>query len=112
MSEGNKGFAHLAPEDACARLDGDEPLLVADIRDPQSYAQGHIPGSVHLSNANLADFIAHTPKTTPIAVCCYHGISSQNAAQLLAANGFTTVYSLDGGFEHWRLHYAVQVDSP
>ncbi len=33
---------------------------------------------------------------------CYHGISSQGAAQYLVNQGFEEVYSVDGGFEAWH----------
>jgi thiosulfate sulfurtransferase len=38
----------------------------------------------------------------PILVMCYHGISSQGAAQYLVNQGFEEVYSVDGGFEAWH----------
>ncbi|EEZ42274.1 thiosulfate sulfurtransferase GlpE [Photobacterium damselae subsp. damselae CIP 102761] len=38
----------------------------------------------------------------PVIVMCYHGISSQGAAQYLLHQGFEQVYSLEGGFEAWR----------
>ncbi len=46
-----------------------------------------------------------TPLDQPAVVVCYHGRSSQGAAQYLAEQGFDTVYSMDGGFESWRLAY-------
>tara|TARA_R110000751_G_scaffold135943_1_gene238893 strand:- start:240 stop:560 length:321 start_codon:yes stop_codon:yes gene_type:complete len=82
---------------------------LADIRDPQSYSQGHIPGAVRLDNDNLGQFVAAADKQTPLVVCCYHGNSSQPAAAYLASQGFTAVYSLDGGFELWRQQYPDQV---
>ncbi|MGL5628515.1 MAG: rhodanese-like domain-containing protein, partial [Plesiomonas shigelloides] len=38
----------------------------------------------------------------PVIVMCYHGNSSQGAAQYLVNQGFDEVYSLNGGFEAWR----------
>lgn len=38
----------------------------------------------------------------PVLVMCYHGISSQGAAQYLVNQGFEEVYSVDGGFEAWH----------
>ena len=35
----------------------------------------------------------------PVLVYCYHGISSQSAAEFLNQKGFEDVYSVDGGFE-------------
>jgi len=40
-------------------------------------------------------------------VVCYHGNSSQQAAQFFAGEGFNDVYSMDGGFEAWKLQYPV-----
>jgi len=76
---------------------------VADIRDPNSFAQGHISGSYNLSNENLHDYIAAADMDKPLLVCCYHGISSQQAAQFLVEQGFDEVYSINGGFEAWRV---------
>ena len=36
---------------------------------------------------------------------CYHGNSSQSAAAYLVGQGFSEVYSVDGGFELWRATY-------
>ncbi|WP_432472100.1 thiosulfate sulfurtransferase GlpE [Amphritea sp. HPY] len=76
--------------------------VIADIRDPQSYQQNHISDALHLSNDNLHTFIQQADLDTPLIVCCYHGFSSQSAAQLLIGQGFEEVYSLDGGFELWQ----------
>lgn len=81
--------------------------IVVDIRDPQSFANGHIPDSIHLTNDNVAEFIEQTDKTQPVVVVCYHGNSSQPAAQFLAEQGFEQVFSMDGGFEAWKLQYPV-----
>ena len=48
---------------------------------------------------------------TPVVVVCYHGNSSQGAAQYLAQQGFETVFSMDGGFEAWRSQLAFVTES-
>lgn len=75
---------------------------VADIRDAMSYQSGHIRGAVHVDNDSAVSFIDATAKDAPLLVCCYHGNSSQQAAQFFAAQGYTEVYSLDGGYEMWK----------
>jgi len=92
-------FAHITVADVAAKR---EDLVVVDIRDPQSFANGHMPGAQHLSNDNFAMFLDSTPKDAPVVVVCYHGISSQQAAEVIAQQGFSEVYSMDGGFEAWR----------
>ena len=87
----------------------DHSALVIDIRDPQSFQEAHIPHAVHISQENIEAFIQHSDKSKSLICYCYHGISSQNAAQFLCDQGFSVVYSLQGGFEEWRSTYpAVQ----
>ena len=56
-----------------------------------------------LDNSNEQTFVANTPKDENVVVCCYHGNSSQGAAQFLFEQGFSNAFSLDGGFEMWKL---------
>ena len=93
-------FKRIPPADAQAlRARG---AVVVDIRDPQTYALNHISGSRHLDNHSLHDFITQADLDAPLVVVCYHGNSSQSAAAYLVSQGFSDVYSLDGGFELWR----------
>lgn len=97
-------FEHISPEETKDKLAKGE-IKVVDIRDDQSFELGRIPDSFHLSNGSLTQFMNENEFDTPIVVCCYHGISSQQAAQFLIHQGFDQVYSLDGGFEAWRANY-------
>ncbi|WP_293264216.1 thiosulfate sulfurtransferase GlpE [Neptunomonas sp.] len=85
--------------------------VVADIRDTQSFNQGHIPGAFNLSNDNLHEFMMAADFETPLIVCCYHGISSQSAAQYLVHQGFEKVSSLDGGFESWTVSHPDKIEA-
>ncbi|MHA6495508.1 thiosulfate sulfurtransferase GlpE [Pseudomonas borbori] len=84
--------------------------VVVDIRDAQSFANGHISGSLHLDNHSLHDFIRQADLDQPLIVACYHGNSSQSAAAYLVGQGFADVYSLDGGFELWRATYPTETE--
>ncbi|MCY1303537.1 Thiosulfate sulfurtransferase GlpE [compost metagenome] len=96
-------FKRIAPDQAQQlRSSGAQ---VVDIRDPQSFSMGHISGSQHVDNYSVADFIAKADLDAPLVVVCYHGNSSQGAAAYFAQQGFSEVYSLDGGFELWRSVY-------
>jgi thiosulfate sulfurtransferase len=100
-------FSHISVQDVA---DFSGTVSIVDIRDPQSYANGHMPNAAPLNNDNFATFVEQTPKDTPVVVVCYHGVSSQQAAQVIAQQGFETVYSMDGGFEAWRLANPVETD--
>ena len=76
--------------------------LVLDVRDAQSFAAAHIDSAQHIVGSDSERLLAHTPRTTPILIYCYHGNASGFYAQIFADFGFPKVYSLDGGYEAWR----------
>jgi thiosulfate sulfurtransferase len=98
-------FAHISAQETKTRLDKQE-IKIVDIRDEQSFLIGHIPGSYHLTNASIQQFVSSNDASVPVVVVCYHGISSQQAAQYMLHQGFKEVYSMDGGFEAWRSDYS------
>ena len=104
------GFKHMHISELYAVL-SQESHVVVDIRDPASFQASHIPNAIHLTNDNIGDFIREADLDAPLVVCCYHGNSSQQAAQFLAGQDFTDVYSLDGGFVDWQLHYPGHTES-
>ncbi len=80
-------------------------LVIIDVRDQDSFGQGHIEGAIQLSVADMKLFCQKTAKNQALLVYCYHGISSQAVGQHLQDQGFVTVYSLIGGFEKWQAHH-------
>jgi thiosulfate sulfurtransferase len=83
------------------KLIAEGPVNFADIRDADSFNASHIKGAHHLTNDNLQEYIQESDPDCPLIVYCFHGHSSQPAAQLLIDRGFENVYSLIGGFENW-----------
>jgi len=104
MASSEENFKHMQISELHQVLT-DETHVVVDIRDPASFQSGHIPKAIHLSNDSLAEFLRTADFDAPVVVCCYHGISSQQAAQFLISQDFTEVYSLDGGFTDWQLQH-------
>ncbi|KJH81735.1 sulfurtransferase [Pseudomonas fluorescens] len=96
-------FKRIPPEAAHALLK--KGAVVVDVRDPATFAAMHISGSKHLDNHSLLAFIQGADLDAPTVVVCYHGNSSQSAAAYLVSQGFSDVYSLDGGFELWQRVY-------
>ncbi|PSW42560.1 thiosulfate sulfurtransferase GlpE [Photobacterium phosphoreum] len=94
-------FQHLSVLDAQPLLQQPNTVLV-DIRDLQSYRLAHAPAAFHLTNDTMVTLMDEVDFEQPVLVMCYHGVSSQGAAQYLANQGYEQVYSIDGGFEAWR----------
>lgn len=79
-------------------------FLVLDMRDFRSYLRGHHPRALHLHEQNLRALLKHTNRSVPVLIYCYHGHRSQDMAQLFSDFGFTSCYSLDGGYDAWYPH--------
>lgn len=77
------------------------PVTILDIRDEMSFSAGHIPNAIPLSRTSVEQCLKQFEKDKPLVVCCYHGISSIEAAMFFSQQGFTDVYSLMGGYEAW-----------
>lgn len=98
-------FSHLSCDQLAYWLEMQPgEVNVIDIRDRASYEQGHIAGAEHIDNNNVEEYIAKTNTDHPLVVCCYHGNSSQGAAEFMSTRGFKEAFSLDGGFEEWQRH--------
>ena len=80
-------------------------VTIVDVRDANSFAQGHIDNAQIVNEENIKEFLKITDKEAPLLCYCYHGISSQRAALFFADQGFKQVYSIDGGWEEWRATY-------
>ncbi len=100
-------WQRIDPARAAELIAAAAPVL-ADVRDKLSYLQAHLPGAIHLDNQSVREFADSADKSRPVVVYCYHGNSSQGAAAWLSGQGFLEVYSLDGGFEVWRLNNPVE----
>lgn len=99
-------FKRIAPEQAQALRE--QGAVLVDVRDQQTFDSNHIPDSHHLDNHSIAEFIREADLDKPLVVVCYHGNSSQSAAAYLVGQGFSDVYSLDGGFELWKTTFPAE----
>lgn len=104
-------FQFMNPDELNTRMTQNEELVIVDIRDPNSFSMGRITAAQALNNDNVQAFIENTDKQIPVVVCCYHGNSSQGAAQVLVEQGFAEVYSLNGGYEAWKNNYPEHCES-
>jgi rhodanese-related sulfurtransferase len=78
-----------------------ERVAIVDVREPEEFAGGHIPGSINIPQCDLALRLAEIAPETPTLVVCRAGARSYKAAQFLAERGCPLVASLRGGVEAW-----------
>lgn len=105
-------FKRIDVQEARALLDAapDNGLQIVDIRDEQSYANGHISSALHLDNSGVQPFVEDADPSKPLLVYCYHGNMSQSAAAYFGEQGFAEAYSMDGGFTDWEVTCADKIE--
>ena len=82
---------------------GERPFLV-DVRTPQEYVGGHIPGAVNIPVDDLRTRLAEFPRDREIAVYCQVGQRGYLATRILLQAGFSVV-NLGGGYKTWHLFH-------
>ena len=78
--------------------------VLLDVREPDEYEQGAVPGALHIARGNLESNIeGRVPdRSTPLLVMCAGGVRSAFAAKTLGELGYTDVVSIAGGFNRWK----------
>lgn len=73
-----------------------------DVRTPDEYKLGSIPGFINIPVDQLRSNLAQVPKDKPVVVTCAVGLRGYLACRILSQNGFSGVRNLSGGYKTWR----------
>jgi len=79
-------------------------VLVIDVRDPESFAKGRIPGSVNVDYTqilNRAERFAGETRTIVAYCACANEMTAARASVDLAARGIPGAKALKGGWDEW-----------
>lgn len=93
---GNRGKS-LNMAQALENMKSDPAIRLVDVRSPEEYREGHIPGSISLPLDSLSRVAKVIPdKDTVIYTYCYSGSRSGAAADMLGRLGYTQVKNIGG----------------
>ena len=81
---------------------GAHNATVIDVREPEEYAGGHLPGAVSIPQADLASRLPEIALDRELLVVCAGGVRSQKATAFLRANHYERALSLADGTDGWR----------
>ncbi len=100
-------IASLKPDEIKAILDQDKEgeFLLIDVRQPEEYEAGHIPGSVLIPLGELEARHRELNRSKKIITYCRSGRRSMAAAIALCGLGFESVYNMSSGILDW--HYGI-----
>jgi rhodanese-related sulfurtransferase len=104
VEEAKQVIQTITPEELCQRVQEEGSWVVIDVREPEDYKGGHLPGAVNIPRGVLEmkiDEVA-TSEETPIVVYCGGGSRAALSAKALQEMGYRRVFSLEGGFRGWR----------
>ena len=93
-------FVPVTPEHAQALIASGE-IDVIDVRGPEEWKQGHLPGARLVSLAELREDPRSALVGNGVLFVCAGGVRSQTAARIAVDHGMTRVYSLTGGTRSW-----------
>ena len=102
LSAAKSEITEISTETAAQHIANGYTIL--DVREPDEYQEGAIPGAIHIPRGHLEAQIEGriSDKTTPVVVYCAGGVRSAFAARTMQDLGYGTVASMDGGFGRWK----------
>lgn len=96
--------APISRDELAARLAAGEAPLVVDVRTPEEFATGRVPGARNLPHTELPDRLTELgpDRAREVVVYCERGGRAGEAEAALRAAGFTAVRHLEGDMSAWR----------
>lgn len=82
----------------------DSSMVILDVRTPEEFAKGHVPGAINIPYTHLPARISEVADAADkdIVVYCTVGIRAEKGAERLRENGFTRLLHLDGDMKVWE----------
>jgi rhodanese-related sulfurtransferase len=103
VNDAKKRIRETNVADVKRRMDAGEKFVLVDVREESEWAQGHLPGAIHLGKGIIErDIEQRAPDTgARIILYCGGGFRSALAADNLQKMGYRNVESMDGGWKGW-----------
>lgn len=103
VTEAKQDISEISTEQADDLIQGADLLI--DVREPDEFRQGHIPGAINIPRGMLEFKLSATPeydsRDLNIVVYCKTSGRAALAARSLKHMGYLQVKSIAGGFDAW-----------
>lgn len=97
-----KGLRTLKEADFRGKLESASDAMLIDVREPNEFKSGAIPGARNIPLSQLGQRIGEIPKERELLLYCRSGMRSKTAARMLSRNGYRHISHLQGGISVWR----------
>ena len=103
LAQAKSQIVEIDTAEAESRIDAGG-VLVLDVREPEEYDEGALPGVLHIPRGHLEAQIEGRAldRDQTIVVYCAGGVRSAFAARTLQELGYSNVLSMAGGFGKWK----------
>ena len=97
------GYRQISMDKAVKMMKDEKDYIILDVRRPDEFAEGHIPGAINIPNEEIGTTdIAELPnKSQLILVYCRSGRRSKEASEKLVKLGYTNIVEF-GGINDWK----------
>ncbi len=94
---------YVSPAQVKDWLSHNQPVMFVDVREPDEFAAGHLPGALNIPHEQAISQVARLPRDQSVVIYCIHSAHrAPEAARALRTQGFTNVYVLEGGIVAWE----------
>ena len=102
IAEAKTRISELTPQQVRERIQRGDSLVLLDVREPNEWNLGRLPGAVHIPRGIMETAIeARVPRNAEVVIYCAGGNRSALAADTLQQMGYGKVHSMSGGFRDW-----------
>ena len=102
-SSSKGSYRQINMDEAVKMMRDKKDYIILDVRRPDEYAEGHIPGAINVPNEDIgtAEISELPDKSQLILVYCRSGRRSKEAAEKLVKLGYTSIVEF-GGILDWK----------
>jgi rhodanese-related sulfurtransferase len=96
-------YRQISMDEAVEMMKKESDYIILDVRRPDEFAEGHIPGAINVANESIGtEEIPELPdKAQLILVYCRSGRRSKEASEKLVKLGYTNIVEF-GGILDWK----------
>ncbi len=96
--------ANIGADELVARIESETAPTILDVRTPEEFAAGHVPGAINIPYTELEERYSELKLegSDELVVYCQSGRRAAIAEAALSELGFTNVRDLDGHIAAWK----------
>lgn len=93
----------ITGEELQALMKDGQPVKIVDVREPELFKSGHVPGAVNIPyDTAHGRILKELSPRDRVVFICHGGPMGDELGGILTKNGYTKVYNVKSGMKKWR----------